>query len=133
MVENTKYVEVTKKISQQPTNKTVMCETSATTKPEVVAQLVNEMRMLIQKMKTITEAVIEKLSKDPNTRVATSQERQAKPNRKSLMAFTSVLISVAKPLQTPPKRETTGTPTPDGQGHGTKQEKIDPAQEREVP
>ena len=31
-----------------------MCETSSTTKPEVVAQFVNEMRALIQEMKTIS-------------------------------------------------------------------------------
>ena len=42
-----------------------MCETSTTTKPEVVAQLVNKMRALIQQMKTIIEAVTEKLSKEP--------------------------------------------------------------------
>ena len=55
-----------KKISQ-PTKKQscYMCETSVTTKPEVVAQLVNEMRALIQEMKTIIEAVTEKLSKNP--------------------------------------------------------------------
>ena len=52
-----------------------MCETSITTKPEVVAQLIIEMRALIQEMKTITEAVTEKLSKDPNTRIVTSQKR----------------------------------------------------------
>ena len=55
-----------------------MCETSATTKPEVVAQLVNKMRALIQEMKTIIEAVTEKLSKDPYNRVVTSQARQEK-------------------------------------------------------
>ena len=49
-----------------------MCETSAATKPKVIALLVNEMRALIQEMKTVIEAVTEKLSKDPNTRVATS-------------------------------------------------------------
>ena len=38
-----------------------MCETSTTTKPVVVAQLVNEMRALIQEMKTVIEA------KDPKT------------------------------------------------------------------
>ena len=43
-----------------------MCETSTTTKPEVVSQLVNEMRALIQEIKTVIEAVMEKLSKDPN-------------------------------------------------------------------
>ena len=63
-----------------------MCETSTTAKPEVVAQLANEMRALIQEIKTIIEAVIEKLSKDPNTRVATSLVRQAKPDRKSSKA-----------------------------------------------
>ena len=106
-----------------------MCETSATTKPVMVAQLVNEMRALIQEMKTVTE----KLSKDPNTRVLTSQERQAKPDRKSPGAFTSAVTSVAGILQTPPKRKTKEKPPTDGQGHGTKQEKIDPAQERELP
>ena len=75
MLETTKYVEVTKK--NIPTNKKqscYMCETN--TKPKVVAQLINETRVLIQEMKTIIEAVTEKLSKNPNTRVATSQERQ---------------------------------------------------------
>ena len=45
-------------------NKTYLCEISATKKPKVVAQLVNEMRALIQKMKTVIEAVTEKLTKD---------------------------------------------------------------------
>ena len=44
----TKYAEVIKEISQQPKNKSCyVYETSATTKPKVVAQLVNEMRALI--------------------------------------------------------------------------------------
>ena len=80
------------------------------------------MRALIQ-MKTIIEAVTEKLSKDPNTRVATSQERQAKPDRKSSEALISEVTSVARPLQTLPKKKTKGKPLSDGQGHGTKQEK----------
>ena len=106
-----------------------MCEISTTTKPEVVAYFVNKMRALIQQMKTVIEAFTEKLSKDPNTRIATSQERQAKPDRKSSEALTSEVISVVGPLQTPPKRKTEGKPSSDGQGHGTKQGKIDPAQE----
>ena len=100
-----------------------MCETSVTTKPESVAQLVNEMRVLIQEMKTIIEAVTEKLSKDPNTKATTSQERQAKPYRKSSRVLTSEVTSVVGPLQTPPKRKTKGIPSPDGQEHSTKQEK----------
>ena len=119
MVEITKYVKETKNI---PTTKKQSChmrETSATTKAEVVAQLVNEMRALIQ-IKTIIEAVWEKLSKDPNTRVATSQERQTKPDRKSSRVLTSEVTSVAGPLETPPKRKTKGNPLPDGQEHGTK-------------
>ena len=43
--ETTKYAEVTKKISQQSCH---VCKTSATTKPEVVAQLVNKMRAKTQ-------------------------------------------------------------------------------------
>ena len=63
-------------------------------------------------MKTIIEAVTEKLSKDPNTRVATSHERQAKPDKKSSEALTSEVTSVTGSLQTPPKRKTKGTPHP---------------------
>ena len=59
-------------------DKNIFQQTSATVKPKVVAQLVNKTRALIQEMKTVIEAVSEKLSKDP---VATSPERQA--NRKS--------------------------------------------------
>ena len=36
-----------KNIPTNKKNKAVVCETSATTKPEVVAQLINEMRALI--------------------------------------------------------------------------------------
>ena len=75
MIETTKYMEVIKNI---PTNKAVMCETSATTKPEVIAQLVNEMRVLIQEMKTVIEAITEKLSK-----TQTPELQQAKRDRQS--------------------------------------------------
>ena len=80
-----------------------MHETSTTTKPKVVAQLVNEMKALIQEMQTIIEAITEKPFKEPNTRVTTSQERQAKPDRKRSCALTSEVTSVAGPLQTPTK------------------------------
>ena len=66
------------------------------------------MRPLILEMKTVIEAVTEKLSKDANVRVATSQERQAKPVRKSSGALTSEVTSVTGPLQTPSKRKTKG-------------------------
>ena len=69
-----KIRESDKKIPEQPTK---MLSSSATAEPEVVAQLVNEMRALIQEIKTVIEAVTEKLFKDPNTRVATSQDRQS--------------------------------------------------------
>ena len=112
------------KIFQQPKNKAVMCKTSAATKPEVVAQLVNKMRALIQEMKTTIGAVT---GNSPNTRVATSQEKQAKPDSKNPRALTSEVTSVAGPLQTPSKMKTKGNPLLlDGQGHGTKQRKIDP-------
>ena len=64
-----------KKISQQPTNKAVMWETSATTKPEMVAQLVSEMRAL--KMKTEEQS----LKNSPKTQTPESQ--QAKRDRQS--------------------------------------------------
>ena len=63
-----------------------------------------------------------KLSKNPNTRVATSQERQAKPYRKSSGALTSEVTSVTGPLQAYPKGKLKPLPT-DWQKHGTKQEK----------
>ena len=61
-----------------------------------------------------------------------NKPREVKPDRKSSGAFTSEVTSVAGPLQTTPKRKNKGTP-PDGEGHGTKWGKIDPAQERELP
>ena len=73
-----------------------MCEASPTTKHEGVAQLINEMRVLNHEMKTVIEAVTEKLSIDPNTRVATSQEKQAKPDRKNSGALASEVTSVAR-------------------------------------
>ena len=67
-----------------PNNQSCHVQKSATIKPEVVAQLVNKMRALIQEMKTVigTVAEYEQLSReDPNTRVATNQERQTKLNK----------------------------------------------------
>ena len=55
-----------------------MCEASTNTKPEMVAQLVNKMRALILEMKTVIEAVTEKLSKDPNKPRETGKARQGK-------------------------------------------------------
>ena len=109
MVETTKYTGVTKK-DISTTNKAVMCETSTTTKPEVDAQLVNEMKALIQEIKMVIGAVTEKLSKDPNNRVATSQERQAMPNRKSPGALTSNVWLLSLGYHRPhPKRKLQGT------------------------
>ena len=59
MVETTKYVEVTKNIPTTNKQSCHMCETSATTKPKVGAQLVNKRRALNQEMKTIIEGVTE--------------------------------------------------------------------------
>ena len=81
-----------------------MCETSTTTKPKVVAQLVNEMRALIQEMITII-AVTEKLSKGPNTSCNKPRE-----TGKNSGALTSEVTSVTGPLQTPSKRKTKETP-----------------------
>ena len=77
-----------------------MCETSATTKSKVVVQLINEMRVLIQEMKTVIEA------KTQTPEFATSQEKQAKPDMKNSGVLTSEVTFVAGPLQTPPKKKT---------------------------
>ena len=76
MIETTKYAEVTKK-NIPITNKENyhMCKTETTTKPEVVAQLVNEMKVLIQEIKTIIRAVTENkppAKKDTNIEIATN-------------------------------------------------------------
>ena len=123
-----------KKISQQQKKQSCYTyKTNKATKHLVVAQLVNKMRALIQQMKTVREPVTENLSKDSNTRVATTQKRQTKPDRKSSEALTSEGIFVAGPLQTPPKRKAKGTP-PQLMGWNMVQnrKKIDPAQEREL-
>ena len=66
-------------------------------------------------------------------RVATSQERRTKPDRKSSETVTSEVTSVVGPLKTSPKRKTKASPlwwagTLYKTGRG-----IDPAQERELP
>ena len=87
-----------KKISRQPKNKTVMCVKPA--QPQNPGWFVNKMRALIQKMKTVIEAVTEKLSTDPNTRVA----------------LTSKVTSATKD---PTPKKTKGTPStlPERQEH----------------
>ena len=82
----------------------------------------------------VIEAVTEKLSKDPNTRVATSQKRQAKPDRKNSGALTSEVTSVAGSLQTPPKRKTKGNALLMSRDMvQNRKKKKDPDQERELP
>ena len=80
MIETTKYAEVTKKnipITNKENYHT--CETETTTKPEEVAQLVNEMKALIQETKTIIRAVTENkppAKKDTNIEIATKRNKQ---------------------------------------------------------
>ena len=97
-----------------------MCETETTTKPEVVAQLINEMMALIQEIKTI-RAVTEKLpaKKDTNIKIATNQEKQTK-NKENPKAPITGVDSITRPPQTSPKRDTTKNSPPDKQGHGPK-------------
>ena len=104
-----------------------ICETSTTTKPEVVAQLVNKMRVLTQEIKTVIEAHTKKLSKDPNTRVATSQERQAKPDRKSSEGPHFWGDSCHT------KEKQKGIPPLTRRDMVQSRKKIDPTQERELP
>ena len=58
-----------------------MCETETTTKPEVVAQLVNKMKALIQEIKTIIRAVTKNkppAKKDTNIEIATNKQKLTK-------------------------------------------------------
>ena len=93
-----------------------MCETETTIKPEVVVQLVNEIKALIQEMKTIIRTVTENkplAKKDTNIKIAINKEKQTK-NKENPKA------PITRPLQTSPKRDTTKNSPPDKQGHGPK-------------
>ena len=70
-------------------------------------------------LETIIETINEKLSKDPNTRVAISQDRQAKPDRKNSGALWFLSLDH---YRFHPKGKLPG-PSPDEWGYGTKQEK----------
>ena len=123
MIETTKYAEVTKKnipITNKENYHT--CETETTTKPEVVAQLVNEMKALIQEIKTIIRAITENkppAKKDTNIEIATKKEKQTK-NKENPKAPITEVDSISRPPQTSPKRDTTKNSPPDKQGHGSK-------------
>ncbi len=99
-----------------------MCEIGTTTKPEVVAQLVNKMKALIQEIKTIIRAVTENkppAKKDTNIEIATNKEKQTKNKENPKVPITEV-DSITRPPQTSPKRDTTKNSLPEKQGHGLK-------------
>ena len=95
IVETIKYAEVTKIISEHPKNKAVMCETSKTTQPEVVAQLVNKMRVLIQEMKTIIIAVTWKTLKRPKYQSICNKPRKTVTGRAQGTSLLRWLLSLA--------------------------------------
>ena len=102
MIETTKCAEVTKKNIPITNKENYMCETGITTKSEIVAQLLNEMKTLIQEIKTIIRAVTENKTtsqKDTNIEIATNKE-----NPKALI---TEVDSVTRPPQTSPKRDST--------------------------
>ena len=80
MIETTKYADVTKK-NIPITNKENyhMCEMETTAKPEVVAQLVNKMKALIQEIKTIRAVTENKPTAKKKTQ--TSKLLQTKRNK----------------------------------------------------
>ena len=110
MIKTTKYTEVTKK-NIPITNKENyhMCEMETTAKPEVVAQLVNKMKALIQEITTIIRTVTENkppAKKDTNIKISTNKEKQAK-NKENPKAPLTEEDSITRPPQASPKRETT--------------------------
>lgn len=103
------------------------------TKPEVVTQLMNEMRTLIQEMKTIIKTITEnkQLSKEnSNTKTSTNQETQAKPNKENPKVLSSEVASTTRPSQTSPNRETIKKKTLMGRSIKIDQ---DQPQEQELP
>ena len=100
-------------------------------KPEVITQLINEMRMLIQEMKTIIRIVTEnkQFSKEnTNIKDSTNHERQRKSNKENPKTLSFEVVSIARPSQTSPYEETLKTPpTPHqriGTGHKTRKKQI---------
>ena len=76
IVEATKYAEITKK--NIPTTNKISChncETNTTTKPEVAAQLINEIRALIQEMKTIIRTVKDRSRYNSRTKTTPNKNR----------------------------------------------------------
>ena len=123
MIETRKYTEVTKKnIPITSKENYHMCETETTTKPEVVAQLVKEMKALIQEINAVIRAVTKNkppAKKDTNVEITTNKEKQTK-NKENPKAPITEVDSITRPPQTSPKRDTTKHSPPDKQGHGPK-------------
>ena len=94
-------------------------------KPKVITQLINEMRMLIQKLKAIRTVTENKqLSKESsNTKDSPNQEMQTKPNKEKSNALSFEVASIARPPQISPYGEAIKKPPPNEQRHGTKLEK----------
>ena len=94
-------------------------------KPEVITQLINEMKILIQEMKTIRTVTENKQlsKKNSNTKDSPNQETQTKSNKENLNALSFEVASIASPPQTSLYREAMKKPTPNEQRNGTKLEK----------
>ena len=93
MIETTKYAEVTKKNIPITNKENYLRETETTTKPEIVTQLVNEMKALIQEIKTIRTVTENKplAKKDTNIEIATNKEKQTKNKENPLLKYTQLL------------------------------------------
>ena len=96
-------------------------------KPEVITQLINKMRMLIQEIKTIIKTVTEnkQLSKEnTNTKDSINHERQTKSNKRNPKAFSFEVACIVRSPHTSPYEETIKNPAHfNRSGHGTKPEK----------
>ena len=106
-------------------------------KLEVIIQLINEMRILIQEMKTIRTVTENKqLSRgNSKTKDSPNQETQTKSNKENPKAPCFEVASIARSPQTFSYGEAIKKPSPKEQMHGTRLEKIDQEQpqERELP
>ena len=107
MIEAVKYSEMSKRYipsTNQQGHQTY--ENNQTRiKPEVITQLINVMRMLIQEMKTIIRTVTEnkQFSKEnSNTKDTTNHERQTKSNKENRKALSFEVASITRSPQTSP-------------------------------
>ena len=105
-------------------------------KSEVITQLINAMRILIQEIKTVRKTVTEnkQLSKEnSNIKDSPNQETQTKSNKENTKGPSFQVAYIPRAPQTSPYGEAINKLPLNEHRHGTKLEKIDQPQEQQLP